>query len=100
MFLQEVGEELQQRGHEIGVTTKRKRRCGWLDAFLLQYTNMVNGYTALCLTKLDILDTVPEIKVGVAYKLNGKKIDYFPSSASDLAAVEVRKEYKYFFVGF
>lgn len=50
---------------------------------------MVNGYTALCLTKLDILDTLPEIKVAVGYKLNGKKIDYFPSSASSLASVEV-----------
>lgn len=50
---------------------------------------MVNGYTALCLTKLDILDTLPEIKLAVGYKLNGKNIDYFPSTASVLAAVEV-----------
>jgi adenylosuccinate synthase len=50
---------------------------------------MVNGYTALCLTKLDILDTLPEIKLGVAYKLKGKRIEYFPSTASDLAEVEV-----------
>lgn len=50
---------------------------------------MVNGYTALCITKLDILDHLPEIKLGVGYKLNGKKISYFPSSASDLASVEV-----------
>lgn len=45
----------------------------------------------LCLTKLDILDTLKEIKVGVAYKLNGKKIDYFPSSMTELSNVEVRK---------
>lgn len=51
---------------------------------------MVNGYTALCLTKLDILDTLPEIKLGVAYKLKGKRIEYFPSTASDLAEVEVQ----------
>lgn len=88
-FFQDIGDDLQERGHEVGVTTKRKRRCGWLDIFLLQYTKMVNGYTALCLTKLDILDTFPEIKLGVGYKLNGKKIDYFPSTASNLAAVEV-----------
>lgn len=50
---------------------------------------MVNGYTALCLTKLDILDTFPEIKLGIGYKLQGKSIDYFPSTACDLAAVEV-----------
>jgi len=85
----DIGNDLQERGAEIGVTTKRKRRCGWLDVFLLEYTNMVNGYTSLCITKLDILDTLPEIKLGVGYKLKGKKIDYFPANASDLAEVEV-----------
>lgn len=63
--LNEVGELLQTRGAEIGVTTRRKRRCGWLDLPLLHYTGIVNGYTAICLTKLDILDTMAEIKVGV-----------------------------------
>ncbi|XP_063539247.1 adenylosuccinate synthetase [Cydia strobilella] len=85
----DVGRLLQERGHEVGVTTKRVRRCGWLDLVVVQYTAMVNGYTALCLTKLDILDTLEEIKIGVAYKLNGKKIDYFPSSMTDLSNVEV-----------
>ncbi|VEN50858.1 unnamed protein product [Callosobruchus maculatus] len=85
----DIGDLLQSRGAEIGVTTKRKRRCGWLDVFLLKYTNMINGYTALCVTKLDILDTLPEIKLAVGYSLRGKKIDYFPSNVSDLAAVEV-----------
>lgn len=80
---------MQTRGAEIGVTTKRKRRCGWLDFVLLQYTNMINGYTALCLTKLDILDTLPELKLGIGYTLKGKKIEFFPSTASDLADVEV-----------
>nr|XP_023017501.1 adenylosuccinate synthetase [Leptinotarsa decemlineata] len=88
-FLQSIGELMQNRGGEIGVTTKRKRRCGWLDIVLLQYTNMINGYTALCLTKLDILDTLPELKLAVGYVLRGKKIEYFPSTASDLAEVEV-----------
>nr|CAI5825106.1 unnamed protein product [Callosobruchus analis] len=85
----DIGDLLQSRGAEVGVTTKRKRRCGWLDVFLLKYTNMINGYTALCVTKLDILDTLPEIKLAVGYSLRGKKIDYFPSNVSDLAAVEV-----------
>ena len=84
-----MGELLQTKGAEIGVTTKRKRRCGWLDLVLLKYTTMVNGYTAFCITKLDILDTLPEIKLGVAYKVNGKVIDYFPSSAAELSTVEV-----------
>ncbi|GLV43319.1 Adenylosuccinate Synthetase [Carabus blaptoides fortunei] len=85
----DIGELLQSRGHEIGVTTMRKRRCGWLDVHMLKYTNMVNGYTALCLTKLDILDTLAELKIAVSYKLNGKIISYFPSSASEVEAVEV-----------
>lgn len=63
--LNAIGELLQVNGAEIGVTTKRKRRCGWLDLALLHYTNMVNGYTAICLTKLDILDTLSEIQIGV-----------------------------------
>lgn len=85
----ETGQLLQERGHEVGVTTRRVRRCGWLDLVVVRYTAMVNGYTSLCLTKLDILDTLKEIKVGVAYKLNGKKIDYFPSSMVELSNVEV-----------
>ncbi|CAG4988165.1 unnamed protein product [Parnassius apollo] len=85
----ETGQLLQDRGHEVGVTTKRVRRCGWLDLVVVRYTAMVNGYTSLCLTKLDILDTLKEIKVGVAYKLNGKVIDYFPSSMAELSNVEV-----------
>lgn len=85
----DVGDLLQSRGAEVGVTTKRKRRCGWLDLVLLRYTSMVNGYTALCLTKLDILDTFEEIEVAVGYKLNGVKVEHFPGSISDLASVEV-----------
>lgn len=65
--LNEIGDLLQTIGVEIGRTTWRKRRCGWLDLVLLHYTNMFNGYTKLCLTKLDVLDTFAEIKVGVRY---------------------------------
>uniref|UniRef100_A0A1B0CWS6 Adenylosuccinate synthetase n=2 Tax=Lutzomyia longipalpis TaxID=7200 RepID=A0A1B0CWS6_LUTLO len=85
----EVGEILQSRGGEIGETTKRKRRCGWLDLVLLRYTAIVNGYTDLYLTKLDILDTFKEIKVAIGYKLNDKLLDHFPTSIIDLANVEV-----------
>uniref|UniRef100_A0A182XK78 Adenylosuccinate synthetase n=1 Tax=Anopheles quadriannulatus TaxID=34691 RepID=A0A182XK78_ANOQN len=88
-LLDEIGSLLQKRGGEVGVTTQRIRRCGWLDLPLLRYTSMVNGYTAICLTKLDILDTLKEIKVAVSYNLNGKKIDYFPGSVTDLSQVEV-----------
>lgn len=84
----EIGDQLQSRGNEIGVTTKRKRRCGWLDIPLLQYTTLVNGYTKLCVTKLDILDTLPVIKICIGYKINGERIKVYPSSAAELASVE------------
>uniref|UniRef100_A0A6Q2Y349 Adenylosuccinate synthetase n=1 Tax=Esox lucius TaxID=8010 RepID=A0A6Q2Y349_ESOLU len=87
--LNEVGELLQTRGHEVGVTTGRKRRCGWLDLVILRYANMINGFTAFALTKLDILDVMEEIKVGVSYKLNGKNIPYFPANMDVLQKVEV-----------
>jgi adenylosuccinate synthase len=87
-----IGSLLQTRGGEIGVTTKRLRRCGWLDLPLLRYTSIVNGYTGICLTKLDILDDLDEIKVAVSYKLNGKVLKHYPGSISDLAQVEVEYE--------
>lgn len=78
--LNEIGEYLQRVGHEFGVTTGRPRRCGWLDIPLLRYTSMVNGYTAIAVTKLDILDDLDEIKIGVKYVRNGQEVDHFPSS--------------------
>lgn len=83
-----IGDMLQSRGNEIGVTTKRKRRCGWLDIPLLQYTTLVNGYTKLCITKLDILDVLPVVKICIGYKINGEPIKAYPSGAAELAAVE------------
>ena len=80
---------MRKRGHEFGTTTGRPRRCGWLDLPLLRYTNMINGFSSWNLTKLDILDTFKEIKVAVAYKLNGKELDSLPGSLDDLAKVEV-----------
>nr|XP_060609907.1 adenylosuccinate synthetase isozyme 2 isoform X2 [Anolis sagrei ordinatus] len=88
----EIGELLQTRGKEVGVTTGRKRRCGWLDLVLLRYAHMINGFTALALTKLDILDVFPEIKVGVAYKLEEKIIPHFPANQEVLNKVAVQYE--------
>ncbi|KAJ6218249.1 hypothetical protein RDWZM_009406 [Blomia tropicalis] len=85
----EIGDYLQRTGKEIGVTTKRKRRCGWLDTVLLRYANMINGYTGLALTKLDILDGLDEIKIGVGYKLDGKELVTPPGNTLDLARVQV-----------
>lgn len=85
----DIGNFLQTKGGEIGVTTKRKRRCGWLDLPLLQYSTTVNGYTGIALTKLDILDELEELKICTGYKLNGEAIDRFPACDAELAKVEV-----------
>ncbi|CAF3762068.1 unnamed protein product [Rotaria socialis] len=85
----EIGEHLQTRGREWGVTTGRKRRCGWLDLVLLKYTNMINGFTALCLTKLDTLDELTEIKVATTYKRNGVDLPNFPASVDTMHDIEV-----------
>ena len=79
----EIGDFLQRVGREFGVTTGRKRRCGWLDIPLLRYTNMINNYTAVAVTKLDILDELDEIKIGVEYLKNGVPLDHFPSSEEE-----------------
>ncbi|XP_072284098.1 adenylosuccinate synthetase isozyme 1 [Pyxicephalus adspersus] len=90
--INDIGNLLQTKGHEWGVTTGRKRRCGWLDLVILKYAHMINGFTVLALTKLDILDSLDEIKVGIAYKLNGKRIPYFPANQEILQRVEVEYE--------
>ncbi len=71
-------------GHEFGVTTGRKRRCGWFDAVIARYAAEVNGLTDVALTKLDVLSAFDTIKVCVAYECNGKRYDYFPMQQSVL----------------
>jgi len=93
-LLNETGEYLQRVGKEVGVTTGRKRRCGWLDLVVLKYTNMINGYTALAITKLDVLDGLKELKIAVAYRYKGELLDSYPASMKILENVEV--EYKTF----
>jgi adenylosuccinate synthase len=87
--LNDDGERLQTIGAEYGVTTGRKRRCGWLDLVVLKYSTLINGYTKLNITKLDVLDTFKNIQVGVSYKLNGKTLSSFPEDLFDLGKVEV-----------
>ncbi|KAI9291210.1 adenylosuccinate synthase [Neoconidiobolus thromboides FSU 785] len=87
--LNEIGEKLQDIGHEYGVTTGRKRRCGWLDLVVLKYSNMINGYTSLNLTKLDCLDTFESIQVGVKYIYKGEELKSFPADLSILSEVQV-----------
>lgn len=87
----EIGKHLQTVGQEIGVTTGRKRRCGWLDVVVLQYSNLINGYAGLNITKLDCLDELDEIKLGVAYELDGKLLPrgQMPARLQDLERVKV-----------
>ena len=86
-MLGEEGEQLRQWGHEFGATTGRPRRCGWFDAFLVNYSRMINGISKVAITKLDVLSNLDEIKVCVGYELNGKKLNSFPTSVDILDEV-------------
>ncbi|KAJ4332889.1 Adenylosuccinate synthase [Didymella glomerata] len=90
--LNEVGEKLQKVGHEVGVTTGRKRRCGWLDLVVMKHSHACNDYTTLNLTKLDVLDDFEELKIATAYSHKGQKLEGFPSNPDVLAEVEVHYE--------
>ena len=82
------GKTMAERGHEFGAVTKRPRRTGWYDAVIARYAQQVNGIDYWALTKLDVMDTLPKIKICVAYELDGKQIDYMPSSSAELARVK------------
>ena len=82
------GKVMAERGHEFGAVTKRPRRTGWYDAVVARYAQQVNGVDYWALTKLDVMDVFPKIKICVAYELDGKRIDYVPSSSSELARVK------------
>jgi len=88
------GEHMQKVGHEFGTTTGRPRRCGWLDVVVVRYTHRLNGYTAINLTKLDVLTGLKELKIGVAYVLDGKQLApaRMPPRLADLERVEVKYE--------
>ena len=89
-----IGEELGTRGKEFGTVTSRKRRCGWFDGVLVRQTIKVSGINGIALTKLDVLDELDEIKMCVEYELNGKKIDYLPTSVED--QLKIKPVYKSF----
>ena len=74
----EMGEQIRTIGKEYGATTGRPRRCGWFDAAAVRYAHMLNGFTRLCLTNLDVLDSFEEIKICVGYELDGERIETFP----------------------
>ena len=88
----EIGNKIGSRGKEFGTVTNRKRRCGWFDAVLVKQSCIISGINGIALTKIDVLDQFKDLYICVGYKLNGKKIDYFPSGLQD--QIKIKPIYK------
>ncbi|KAL5595681.1 hypothetical protein FOVSG1_009370 [Fusarium oxysporum f. sp. vasinfectum] len=86
---EEIGTKLQEIGREWGTSTGRRRRCGWLDLVAVKYSNSINYYDSLNLTKLDVLDTFETIKIAIAYKIDGEELDSYPADLEILNRAEV-----------
>jgi adenylosuccinate synthase len=84
----ELGQMIRERGREYGASTGRPRRCGWFDAFATRYAAEINGFSSVALTKLDVLDTLDEIKVCTGYKLDDRVCESLPAVSQDLRRVE------------
>ncbi|CAM4072824.1 adenylosuccinate synthase [Kerstersia similis] len=84
----DIGAHLAKVGKEFGAVTGRPRRCGWFDGAALKRSVRLNGISGLCITKLDVLDGLEEIKIGVGYNLDGKFVDVLPSGAAAVARTE------------
>jgi adenylosuccinate synthase len=84
----DVGKHLASRGNEFGATTGRARRCGWFDAAALKRSIQINGVSGLCVTKLDVLDGVETLQLGVGYRVGMETLDILPSGAEALAECE------------
>ncbi len=87
-LLDATGDLIREEGHEYGTTTGRPRRCGWLDACVVRYAGYVSGIDYMAITRLDILDKLPTLKLCVAYKYKGEIINEFPASLKVLDQVE------------
>ena len=83
-----MGERLRETGQEYGASTGRPRRCGWFDAVAVRYAARINGLDALAITKLDVLDGLPELSVCTAYRCNGSEIAEMPADVAQLSACE------------
>lgn len=83
-----VGDRMGERGKEFGATTGRKRRCGWYDAVIMRRSNLLNGVTGLCVTKLDVLDGLDTLRICTSYRYDGKTLNTPPSGADALAKCE------------
>lgn len=86
-LLDDAGSYLRTNGHEFGATTGRPRRCGWFDAVVARESVRLNGITDLALTKLDVLQNLPVLKICVAYELDGRRLDYLPQEEGALGRV-------------
>jgi adenylosuccinate synthase len=87
-FMDELQERVRTLGGEYGATTGRPRRCGWFDAVVVRYAARVNGLTGLAVTKMDVLDTLDELRIAVSYRAEGQELDDFPGDLGLLAAAE------------
>jgi adenylosuccinate synthase len=87
-----MDEKIRELGGEYGATTGRPRRCGWFDAVLVRYAARVNGLTGVAVTKLDVLDTLPEVQIAVEYGHGGRRIEEFPADTWSLESVRPRYE--------
>ena len=83
-----TGQHIRQRGNEYGTVTRRPRRCGWFDAVAVRYTVRLSGVNVLAVMLLDVLSQLPELKICVAYDLDGRRITDFPSHVDDIRRVE------------
>ena len=88
----EIGQILGDRGHEFGTVTGRQRRCGWFDAVMVRQAVKVGGIDGIALTKLDVLDGLPILKICTGYRLNGENLGYLPAESSAQALVEPEYE--------
>jgi len=84
----DISDQIRERAHEYGTVTGRPRRCGWFDAVAGRFSNRVNGFTGAAITRFDILDDLPSLKICVAYRLDGRTIDYFPGNVNELERCE------------
>jgi len=84
----EIGQRIRELGREYGTTTGRARRCGWFDAVAVRYTSRLSGIDCISLMMMDVLSQLPEVKICVAYELDGQRIDRFPGHADDLRRVQ------------
>jgi adenylosuccinate synthase len=82
-----IGDGIVDRGHEYGVNTKRRRRPGWFDAVAIRHASQVNSLDELWITKLDVLDPLDEVKIGVGYELDGERIDRMPGTSAEFERV-------------